>query len=163
MTARAAPSSFPRGTNFAPGGITSTTKTSRGKAKFTFNNKFFDEWGRDPQVVARFEELRSIMEAEAQTRVPVDSGGLLRSIRSRVVRSAGRDQLRVELTAGGPGIGYWLFVEYGTGQRGRSSRQPEPGVPAGFKHGLIPGQRAQPFLRPSILAVKRKVSRGRPR
>ena len=162
MTARGG--SFPRGSNFAPGEISSkggariSTRTT-----FQFNTKFFDEWGRDPQVNARFEELRSIMEAEAQTRVPVASGALLRSIRSRIVRSAGRDVLRIELSAGGRQAPHWAFVEYGTGQRGRKSRQPQPGLPAGYRHGAFPGQRAQPYLRPSILAVRRKVGRGRPR
>lgn len=157
---------FPRGFNAAPGGITSqqSQRASRGKGTFIFNTEFYDQWGRDPRVLARFEELRSIMEGEAQYRVPIgDSGNLLRSIRSRVVRSHGREQLRVELSAGGATAPYWAFVEYGTGRRGAKSRQPDPGVAASYRHGGIQGQRAQPYLRPAILAVKRKVGRGRPR
>lgn len=161
--------SIPRGAQFSPGSdVTSTSRVDkrgrvtpgRAGATFTFDTQFYNNWSKDPKVLARFEELRSIMEAEALTRVPYRTGSLARSIRSRVVRN-NREHIRVELSAGGRTAPYWAFVEYGTGRRGAGSRQPEPGLPPGYRHSGVGGQKAQPYLRPSILAVKRKVGRGR--
>lgn len=66
--------------------------------------------------------------------VPVDSGDLKRSITTR----PGKDDLTVEVVAGGGGVGYAGFVEYGT-----------------------VSSPAQPFLTPAVRAIKPQVEIAR--
>lgn len=48
----------------------------------------------------------------------------------------------------GTDVKYGPYVEFGTGQRGKSSNHPE--LPAGYVHGLKAGMPAQPFLTPAF-------------
>ena len=155
---------LPRGVDFSPDALISTaakvgaTGRISVKGQFRYNTKFPREWANDRVVRQRFEELRAIAQAGAERRVPVRTGNLRSSIKSRLVRQ--RDgTLRIELTAGGRGAYYWAFVEYGTGRRGSVSRQFEPGLPPGYVHGARAGQKAQPYLRPALLDVKRRIQR----
>lgn len=52
---------------------------------------------------------------------------------------------------------YAKFVEYGTGRRGAASQQPEPGVDSAYSHGSKPGMGAQPFMRPAVAEVRKKM------
>lgn len=48
----------------------------------------------------------------------------------------------------GTNVEYAAFVEFGTGQRGAASGLSY--LPSNYKHGVIPGQAAQPHLYPSF-------------
>jgi len=63
----------------------------------------------------------------------------------------------VGLVKVGSGASYWVFVEYGTGQRGAGSDQPEPGTPQGYAHGGRAGQAAQPFMRRTLWWLKEQI------
>jgi len=56
----------------------------------------------------------------------------------------------------GDGAEYWVFVEYGTGQAGAGSEQPEPGVAEGYVHGSSRGMPAQPFMRPTLWYLRQR-------
>lgn len=124
--------------------------------KFKYNTRFTDGWSRDPQVISRFEQLRLLMQKEAERRVPTGTGRLLGTIKSSLTKEV-NGILSIKLTAGGSVAPYWAFVEYGTGRRGASSRRGEVGTPTGWRYGTIAGQRAQPYLRPALLLVKRRI------
>jgi HK97 gp10 family phage protein len=96
------------------------------------------------------------MQAEAVRRVPSRTGRLLGTIKSRLTNEV-NGILSIKLTAGGSVAPYWAFVEYGTGRRGQASRRGEVGTPTGWRYGTIAGQRAQPYLRPALLLVKRRI------
>lgn len=138
-------------TDFRNGGPVRTTGT------FIFNTRFFQEWSRDPAVVARMFELKNLGVAEAKRRVPVVTGNLRDSI-GGTVRPGNQGILTIEITAGGPQAPYWAFVEYGTGSRGAQSRQVEPGRAPGYKYGAFPGQPAEPYLRPAMLTIRRRIN-----
>lgn len=48
----------------------------------------------------------------------------------------------------GTDVNYAMYVEFGTGQRGKASVHPE--LPPNYIHGLKPGMPAQPFLSPAF-------------
>lgn len=86
-----------------------------------------------------------------QSLVPVDTGALKRSSWARA-RKLGK---RVASLEAGADMHYFLFVEYGTGTRGRATTNDRGGgefpAPRGYVHGPSRGNRAQPFARPAIL------------
>lgn len=127
------------------------------RGSFRYNTRFPKEWSRDPRVRARFQELLGIVLNEARKRAPVVTGALRDSIEGKV--TVGRNGIiKIEVTVGGRGIApYWAFVEYGTGRRGAASRRIEPGNPVGWRYGRIAGQTAQPFMRPAMLVLKRRL------
>ena len=103
-----------------------------------------------PTWKAIAEELEQI----AARYVAVLSGDLKRSLKGRVIKVPGAGGFTVWaaiLTAGMP---YALFVEYGTGRRGRStSGSPRP---EGYRHGSGAGMEAQPYMRPALDDVLRR-------
>ncbi len=95
------------------------------------------------------------MEQIALRLVPVRSGELKGSLKGRVIKRPGhingKTVWAAELTAGAP---HALFVEYGTGRRGRGTAgQPKP---EGYRHGAHPGMEAQPYMRPALNDVLRR-------
>ncbi len=96
-------------------------------------------------------EAAALVEGEAKTLCPVDTGALRDSIDTVITRGinavAGSD---AALSAGlftvqaviSPHQPYSIFVEFGTGQRGAAS----PGAGAG-PYGDRPGQIAQSYMR----------------
>lgn len=106
------------------------------------------------QVEPAFGKAADTMAAEARRLVPVDTGDLKSSIRSDVIIQGVR--LAAVCSASAP---HADFVEYGTGQRGARSytrggaRVPKPD---GYVHGDKPGMRAQPYLRPAMVAAARQ-------
>lgn len=85
--------------------------------------------------------------------VPVDTGELREKMWARA-RKLGK---RVASLEAGSTADHFLFVEYGTGRRGKATRDvrgagafPEP---AGYVHGPSRGNVAQPFARPAVLNV----------
>lgn len=83
--------------------------------------------------------------------VPVDTGLLKSKVWARA-RKLGK---RVASLEAGSDTPYFLFVEYGTGTRGRATTNTrgagEFPAPRGYVHGPSRGNRAQPFARPAIL------------
>lgn len=154
---------LPRGVPFTPGQqVTQANRVgARGRINvrgaFHYNTQFPLDWSRDSEVRLRFNELKEIALEEARRRVPVATGTLRSSIQGKVT-SKRTGIIEIELTVGGRGEApYWAFVEYGTGRRGARSRQVEPGTPDGWVYGQINGQTAQPFMRPAMLVVKRRL------
>jgi len=108
------------------------------------------------------DELVPDVWAEMERDVPVDTGELASKMFARV-RKLGK---RVATLEAGSTAKHFQFVEYGTGTRGNQSwdasvEGPFP-LPAGYVHGSVPGNRAQPFARPAIWTVmKRHMAVGR--
>jgi len=107
--------------------------------KATLSNATWHVWGA---IATEMEEI-------AKRYVPVRSGDLQRSIQGKARRVG--YQPMAELTAGEP---YALFVEFGTGRRGRGTAGSD--VPSGYTHGRQEGMEAQPFLRPALEDVMRR-------
>lgn len=89
-------------------------------------------------------------EALAKPRAPVDEGALRSRIHGR--------RLKPGVWALIAGTKYAAFVEFGTGRLGRSSQQPG-GVPKDYRHGPRSGMKAQPYLRPAALQVRKELPR----
>ena len=123
-----------------------------------------------------FKAAAEYMEKEAKKLVPVDTGALRDSIKGRVIvgpnaaktkKGTGgvKVPISIDLRADTPYAG---FVEYGTGQRGRSSYTIKGGVFAGFvqkpidyRHGSKMGVRARPYIRPAMIKGMKKMQIGR--
>ena len=110
------------------------------------------------QMEPEFGRAAKTMQAEAERLVPVDTGDLKASIDTRVTIS-GLDLVAM-VFAREP---YADFVEYGTGTRGARTSQKGVGrgrealkPPPTYQHGPSKGMRAQPFLRPAMVAAMRK-------
>lgn len=88
------------------------------------------------------------VERRAKLKAPVDHGRLRASI-SAFKTAPLEHGVKV-------GVEYGAFVEFGTGQRGAASAQPG-GIADDYAHGPSKGMRAQPYLRPALLEVRREL------
>ena len=113
------------------------------------------QFANDPEVYAKFQLISADGLRIMHGSVPVRSGRLKRSLKSRVSRAGG--MISVVLEAGGPEAPHWAFVEYGTGMRGAMSNQPVKGLPKGYHHGASPGMAAQPYMRSTLAKLRRKL------
>lgn len=90
----------------------------------------------------------------ARNLAAVDTGAMRDSIRNGGFQEI--DGEAVGVIEVGDGAPHWIFIEYGTGQRGAASDQPEPGVAEGYQHGTSAGIAAQPFLRPTLWYLRQR-------
>lgn len=105
------------------------------------------------QMEPAFGAAADTMATEARRLVPVDTGELKASIRSDVIVQGIR--LAAVCVATAP---HADFVEYGTGQRGAKTFKRgamRVDKPVEYQHGPKPGMRAQPYLRPAMVAAAR--------
>ena len=123
------------------------------------------------QLTPPFKAAAKLMEKEAKRLVPVDTGRLRDSIQAVVqfggqaaTKGANIVPINIELRATAP---YAPFVEYGTGNRGRTSYRVSGGFaglpqkPLDYTHGTVQGVRAQPFIRPAMIKAVKAMQIGR--
>ena len=133
-----------------------------GRFRVTFDPTLPAQFAADPTVQASFASMAEFGEHIMKQLVPIKSGALYRSLKGKV--SLAKGTIAVILQAGGAGVEHWIFVEYGTGQRG--ARSPQPQGPSGYHSGSAPrgyswgpsaGMAAQPYMRPAMLQVGKLV------
>jgi HK97 gp10 family phage protein len=97
-----------------------------------------------PAVTASVQAACELIQTDAQSLCPVDTGALRDSIVVTLDTSGSTIVGRV-----GPTMDYASYVEYGTGRRGG---------PAPYAHVLSwPGQKPQPYIRPAFDGAKDAV------
>ena len=133
-----------------------------GRFRVTFDPTLPTQFAADPVVQGNFRLMAEWGESMMKQKVPVRSGRLYRSLKGSV--SLAKGTIAVVLKAGGAGAEHWIFVEYGTGQRGAQSPQPEGpsgyhsgSTPRGYNHGPSAGMAAQPYMRPAMLAIGKRL------
>ena len=129
--------------------------TRRGNFRFALDPTIPTQFASEPEAIAAFKIIAKLGLDTMRQLVPVDEGWLIRSLNARVSRARGT--IAAVLEAGGPDAAHWAFVEYGTGARGRASPSLEPGLPRGYHHGPKAGMRAQPYMRPTLLVLRRQL------
>ena len=135
--------------------ITTGRISRSGAFRFALDPTIPSQFASEPEAIAAFVLIADFGLQLMKRFVPVDEGWLKASLNSRVSRARGT--IAVVLEAGGPDAAHWAFVEYGTGERGRRSAQLDPGLPRGYHHGPRSGMRAQPYMRPVLPALRRKL------
>jgi len=136
---------------------------STGRFRVTFNPTLPAQFAADPIVQGNFKIMAEAGESMMKQLVPVDTGALYRSLKGSV--SLAKGTIAVVLKAGGPGAEHWMFVEYGTGMRGKASPQPAGpsgyhagDTPRGYSHGASAGMAAQPYMRPAMAAIGKRLT-----
>jgi HK97 gp10 family phage protein len=101
-----------------------------------------------PKIIKAVESSAKIVAEEARILVPVDTGALRASIKSSVeVKGTNVTGYVIAATH------YAMYVEFGTGIAGASS----PGSGPYAYNMSWPGMRAQPYLRPALVAGKGRI------
>lgn len=110
-----------------------------------------------PAYVAAMSKMVSEGAEYARNLAAVDTGNMRDSIKEGdISQDPSNPSLVVGTIEVGDGAPYWVFVEYGTGQLGASSAQPDPGVAEGYNHGPSTGMPAQPFMRPTLWWLRQR-------
>lgn len=139
--------------------LSSLRPTGRGgfiAASVVLADGISEELMRDADYLAAMKQIADEGAEYAQNLAPIGETGNLRdSIISKGATLEG--DVAVGLIEVGDGASYWAFVEYGTGQRGSASEQPDPGVAEGYSHGPSTGMEAQPYMRPTLWYLRQRI------
>jgi HK97 gp10 family phage protein len=108
-----------------------------------------DAIGQDEDVDAVLED--AALELERRATQYAQFGGGFQT--GRLKASIKHERLAIKTHAVVANTHYASFVEFGTGQRGSASPQPD-GLPPDYVHGSVPGMAAQPYLRPALIEVR---------
>jgi len=119
------------------------------------NETLAQDFNVDQEVRANLLELAERAVEYAKNLAAKDTGQMAESIRFVGFQTEG-DQLFAVIEVG-EDAEYWVFVEYGTGSAGASSKQPPPGLPPEYVHGPSGGVIARPFMRPTITYLKATI------
>lgn len=136
--------------------MTQTIHAGRaGKFTVQLNPRLRQEFNDDPDVRQNLREIANLAVQYAYNLAAKATGKMASTIKFYGFEV--RDGELHAIIEVGDGAEYWVFVEYGTGIRGASSRQPEPGTPPGYAHGSSPGMSAMPFMRPTLLYLGSRI------